>query len=279
MARFSLRRFRGHSALEPTDCVRSDNDLVIPVRPASQVVAPAGPKVDACPMDSHSPDSLTADDRPRLLLIEDDPELGPMMASVLEEVYVVTLLADGHAGLAAANTGRFDVLIVDRRLPGMDGSTVAQTLRRDGISTPILLLTALGTTQDKVTGLDAGANDYLVKPFEFDELFARLRAIRRPGAAGETPHQIGAWDFFPHSRIIESPYSGQIVLTLKESELLELLSKHPLKTFSREEILASVFNAEDTTGTVDTYIHYLRKKTEPEIVITVRGRGYRLGQL
>ncbi|WP_432790512.1 response regulator transcription factor [Brevibacterium sp. K11IcPPYGO002] len=230
-------------------------------------------------MDSHSPDSLTADDRPRLLLIEDDPELGPMMASVLEEVYVVTLLADGHAGLAAANTGRFDVLIVDRRLPGMDGSTVAQTLRRDGISTPILLLTALGTTQDKVTGLDAGANDYLVKPFEFDELFARLRAIRRPGAAGETTHQIGAWDFFPHSRIIESPYSGQIVLTLKESELLELLSKHPLKTFSREEILASVFNAEDTTGTVDTYIHYLRKKTEPEIVITVRGRGYRLGQL
>lgn len=202
-----------------------------------------------------------------------------MMADVLEEVYDVELLADGRAGLSAANTGRFAVLVVDRRLPGMDGITIAETLRRDGIATPILLLTALGSTQDKVAGLDAGANDYLVKPFEFDELFARLRAIRRSGAAGESTHQIGNWEFFPHSRMIVSPYSGQITLTQKESQLLELLTTHPLKTFTREEILTAVFSAEDTTGTVDTYVHYLRKKTEPEIIITVRGRGYRLGQL
>jgi len=119
------------------------------------------------------------DPRPRLLLIEDDQQLGPLMREVLDEVYAVTLIDDGAIGVTVALEGTFEVMIVDRRLPGLDGLGVIETLRRKRVTTPMLILTALGTIQDRVRGLDAGANDYLVKPFEFDELFARLRSIRR----------------------------------------------------------------------------------------------------
>lgn len=220
-----------------------------------------------------------AENRPRLLLVEDDPQLGPIMAGVLKEVYDVTLIADGGEALDAATAGRFDVMIVDRRLPTMDGISLVETLRRSGIVIPTLILTALGTVQDKVRGLDAGANDYLVKPFEFEELFARLRAIRRV-SNGEGPFvRIGSWEFYPDSRAVYSPYDGRAILTERENELLRLLALSPQRTFSREEILRSVFSSRDTLGTVDTYVHYLRRKTDADIVTTVRGRGYRLGML
>jgi two-component system, OmpR family, response regulator QseB len=217
------------------------------------------------------------DTRPRLLLAEDDPQLGPLMVRVLDEVYDVVLHADGGEALEAAERGPFDVLVVDRRLPTLDGVSIVETLRRHGVSTPTLILTALGTVQDKVRGLDAGANDYLVKPFEFEELFARLRAIRRVGD-GEGPFvRIGEWEFYPDSRAVYSPYDGRIILTERETEMLRLLAVHPQKTFSREEILGTVFDSTDTLGTIDTYVHYLRRKIDPDIVTTVRGRGYRLG--
>lgn len=220
-----------------------------------------------------------ASSRPRLLLVEDDPQLGPLIARVLDEVYDVSLFVDGAEGLAAAQEERFDAMIIDRRLPTVDGISIVQTLRQSNITTPMLILTALGSVQDKVRGLDAGANDYLVKPFEFDELFARLRAIRRV-SNGEGPFvRIGGWEFYPDSRAIYSPYDGRTILTDRESELLKLLASHPDTTFSREDILAAVFSATDTPGSVDTYIHYLRRKTDVDIVTTVRGRGYRLGQL
>jgi two-component system response regulator QseB len=118
-----------------------------------------------------------------------------------------------------------------------------------------------------------------VKPFEFDELFARLRAIRRV-RDGEGPFvRIGAWEFYPDSRAVYSPYDGRTILTERESDLLKLLAVNPQRTFSREEILNAVFDAHDTPGTVDTYVHYLRRKTDTDIVTTVRGRGYRLGIL
>lgn len=220
-----------------------------------------------------------ADSRPRLMLAEDDPQLGPLMVRVLEEVYDVTLHADGARALTAAQAGLFDVLIVDRSLPSIDGVSIVETLRRGGVTTPTLILTALGTVQDKVRGLDAGANDYLVKPFEFDELFARLRAIRRV-SEGEGPFvRIGQWEFYPDSRAVYSPYNGRTILTERESDLLRLFAVHPQKTFTRSEILHAVFDATDTPGTVDTYVHYLRRKTDPDIITTVRGRGYRLGLL
>ena len=219
------------------------------------------------------------DARPRLLLIEDDPNLGPVMKDVLQEVYEVTLSADGSAGLALARSSEFDVLVVDRRLPGTDGISIVESLRADGSATPMLVLTALGTVHDKVRGLDAGANDYLVKPFEFEELFARLRAIRRV-YSGEGPYiRIGSWEFYPESRAIYSPYDGRTILTERENSLLRLLAANPLRTYSREQILREVFDATDLPGTVDTYVHYVRRKTDADMITTVRGQGYRLGQL
>ncbi|MBU4464264.1 MAG: response regulator transcription factor, partial [Actinobacteria bacterium] len=191
--------------------------------------------------------------RPRLLLAEDDPALGPLMVTVLDEVYDVTLLVDGADALDAALTGSFDALVIDRRLPTLDGVSIVERLRRSGVQTPTLILTALGTLQDKVRGLDAGANDYLVKPFEFDELFARLRAIRRV-SDGEGPFvRIGTWEFYPDSRAIYSPYDGRTILTERENDLLTLFAISPQKTFSRDDILRAVFDIHDTPGTVDTY--------------------------
>ena len=217
--------------------------------------------------------------RARLLLIEDDPKLGPMIADVLTESYDVTLVADGVEGLAVGLSSVFEVMVIDRRLPGLDGLAVVEALRRKLVTTPILVLTALGTTRDKVDGLDSGANDYLVKPFEFDELFARLRAIIRVFTGEGRPVQVGGWEYYPDSRTIYSPYDGRILLTLKENELLKLLAEAPNRTFSRKQILDAVFSVADTAGTVDTYVHYLRRKTDNDIVLTVRGQGYRLGQL
>ena len=216
-------------------------------------------------------------DRPRLLLAEDDPQLGPLMATVLDEVYDVQLVRRGDDALEAARGRSFDALVIDRRLPGMEGAAVIEMLRRDGVGTPALILTALGTVHDKVQGLDAGADDYLVKPFEFDELFARLRAIRRVRDGEGALVHIGSWEFYPDSRAIYSPYDGRLILTDRESALLRLLATHPHKTFSRAEILRQVFDADDTPGTVDTYVHYLRRKIDGDVVTTVRGLGYRLG--
>ena len=218
-----------------------------------------------------------SDSRPRLLLIEDDQQLGPLMRQILDEVYEVALVNDGALGVETALKDSFEVIIVDRRLPGLDGLGVIETLRRKRITTPMLVLTALGTIQDKVRGLDAGANDYLVKPFEFDELFARLRAIRRV-YTGEGPFvRIGLWEFYPESRAVYSPYDGRTILTERENALLRLFAENPYRTYSREQILNEVFGASDQPGTVDTYVHYVRRKTDVDLITTVRGQGYRLG--
>ncbi|WP_375389795.1 response regulator transcription factor [uncultured Amnibacterium sp.] len=215
---------------------------------------------------------------PPLLLVEDDPQLGPLMVEVLGEDYAVTLIRDGDEGLEAARRGDFDAIVLDRRLPGTDGVGVVRELRSTGVTTPVLMLTALGTVGDRVDGLDAGADDYLVKPFDFAELAARLRSIRRVHGRSETVVYIGDWEFRPASRLINSPYAGRRVLTETETQLLLLLTRHADETLSRERILREVFRAGDSVGTVDTYIHYVRRKTEHDLITTVRGRGYRLGQ-
>jgi DNA-binding response OmpR family regulator len=217
--------------------------------------------------------------RLRVLLVEDDPRLGPLIRQVLSETYDVTLVADGESALREGLDGRYDALVVDRRLPGIDGVTLVSRLRDGRVVAPIIMLTARGAVGDRVEGLDAGANDYLVKPFEFDELLARLRALTRTftGEGRELP--VGAWRFYPESRSIYSPYEGRIQLTARESDLLRLLAESPLRTFSRAHILEAVFEADEQPGTVDTYVHYLRRKTDPDLITTVRGEGYRLGQL
>lgn len=218
-------------------------------------------------------------ERQRVLLVEDDPRLGPLIEQVLAETYEVTLIADGDAGLRAGLDGTFDAIVVDRRLPGTDGATIVETLRARRVVTPILMLTALGGLADRVSGLDAGANDYLVKPFEFDELLARLRAMTRT-FTGEGPAiSVGDWQFYPESRCIYSPYDGRIQLTVRETALLRLLAENPLRTFSRRQILSEVFENDEQPGTVDTYVHYVRRKTDKDLISTVRGEGYRLGAL
>jgi DNA-binding response OmpR family regulator len=217
--------------------------------------------------------------KPRLLLIEDDPELGPLISGVLAESYDVVLEPDGQTGLERGIRDDFDVFVIDRRLPNLDGLSLVQALRAQRVTTPILLLTALGTIADKVDGLDAGANDYLVKPFDFDELLARLRALTRDFTAEGPAVEIGEWTFYPDDHSIHSPHIGRILLTPRESDLLRLFATQPDRTFSRTQVLSAVFQAGEQPGTVDTYVHYLRRKTDKDVVLTVRGRGYRLGQL
>jgi two-component system response regulator QseB len=220
---------------------------------------------------------MDATGKPGLLLVEDDPQLGPLIEQVLSETYRVERVADGAEGERVAESREFDVMVIDRRLPSMDGVDLIRSLRSKRVTTPILMLTALGTIVDKVEGLDAGANDYLVKPFEFDELFARLRALRRVFTGEGTAVPVGAWDFYPESNTIYSPYRGRILLTDRESALLRLLADNPGRTFSRGQILRVVFTRDETPGTVDTYVHYLRNKTDKDVITTVRGQGYRLG--
>ncbi|MCL1870607.1 MAG: response regulator transcription factor [Promicromonosporaceae bacterium] len=216
---------------------------------------------------------------PRLLLVEDDPRLGPTIAEYLSDTYDVTHRTDGVSGLDSATQTLFDVMVIDRRLPGLDGVDVVRALRRARIATPILLLTALGSVADKVGGLDAGANDYLTKPFEFDELLARLRALRRTFGAEPGSVAIGTWEYYPETRFLYSPYDAPVVLTPKENDLLRLLATDPRRTFPRDEIATTVFGPDGQRGAVDAYVHYVRRKTEPGIIVTVRGQGYRLGSL
>ena len=215
--------------------------------------------------------------KPRLLLIEDDPRLGPIMRDVLDRDWEVTLVADIAAAREQAASAVFAVGIVDRRLPDGDGTDFVAWLRARGNATPLLVLTALGEVRDRVEGLDAGANDYLVKPFDFEELGARLRALTRDYTRGTEGQAIGGWTFFPHNDAIESPYAGRILLTERESALLQVLIAQPEVAFTRKQLLSAVFDRGEQPGTVDTYVHYLRRKTEHDLIETVRGVGYRLG--
>jgi two-component system response regulator QseB len=213
-----------------------------------------------------------------LLFIEDDPAIAEMVIEVLRESYDVDHAPTGEKGLELALRKHYDLMVIDRRLPGMDGVAVIDAVRRARITTPVLMLTALGSVEDRVSGLDGGANDYLVKPFDFDELLARLRALRRGFTAEGKRRYIGNWLFTPDTNTLYSPYDERISLTATESALLSLLSESPEHVFSRDEILSAVFSADDTPGTVDTYVHYIRRKADYDLIETVRARGYRLGE-
>jgi two-component system response regulator QseB len=215
---------------------------------------------------------------PALLIVEDDARLGPLMAEILGDSYDVTLVQDGLAGLDAVLSNGFEAVVLDRRLPEMDGLELLRRVRAAGRRVPILLLSAYGTLQDRVEGLDSGANDYLVKPFETEELLARLRALRRASAIEETVLDIGGWRFYPDGRALTSPGQDRIALTEKESDILRLLAESPDRTFAPERILHSVFPEGEKLGVVRTYVHYIRHKTVPELIATVRGVGYQVGR-
>lgn len=216
-------------------------------------------------------------ERASLLYIEDDPAIAAMTVEVLSDSYVVDHAPDGESGLRRALARRYDVMVVDRRLPGMDGVAFVRAVRNARITTPVLVLTALGTVDDRVSGLDGGANDYLIKPFDYDELLARLRALRRGFRAEGRRRTLGDWVFAPDSQALYDPTGFRIPLTPTESALLELLTASPEHVFTRAEILDAVFHEGDTPSSVDTYVHYVRRKSSPDIIETVRSRGYRAG--
>jgi two-component system response regulator QseB len=219
--------------------------------------------------------STPKDPLPRLLYVEDEDQTAAIVTEMLSDEYLVDHARTGEAGLELALGRRYDVMVVDRRLPGLEGAELLSAVRTAHITTPAIMLTALGTVEDRVSGLDAGADDYLLKPFDFDELRARLRALRRGRGPGSR-REIGDWLFSSESLALYAPDGGRIPLTQAEGDLLELLTSSPEHVFSREEIVASAFPG-GSAGSVDALVHYVRRKSTPEIIDTVRARGYRSG--
>jgi DNA-binding response OmpR family regulator len=216
-------------------------------------------------------------ERRRLLLVEDDRTLGPMLSEILAEVYDVELVGDGQQALHAALTRSFDVMVVDRGLPGIEGIDLIARLRRSGVTTPVLVLTARGTVADRIDGLDAGAEDYLVKPFDIDELLARLRALLRRNVDSAVTLDLGRRRLELRSRTVVGDERTAVELSATECRLLEVLARRPRQVFTRPELLELVFDSGDGPGSVDTYVYYLRRKLGKEAVHTVHGLGYRWG--
>ncbi|MEU9739698.1 response regulator transcription factor [Micromonospora chersina] len=215
--------------------------------------------------------------RPRLLLVEDDRALTGLLADLLtEEGYEVDVAGDGHSGLHHALTRDYQLMVVDRGLPALDGLALVARLRARGVTCPVLLLTARGSVDDRVEGLDAGAEDYLVKPFDVAELLARLRALRRrhPETPGWLPLGRRRLDV-DNRRVLDG--AGEIPLSAREFAVLHALAGRPTKVFTRAELLSTAFDNADAPGTVDACVHHLRRKLGRDAVRTVHGLGYRLG--
>jgi two-component system response regulator MprA len=214
-----------------------------------------------------------------VLVVDDDGPISRMLERTLAaEGYGVSSAGDGGAALAAIERAAPDLLVLDVGLPGLDGLAVCRRLRRKGLGLPILLLTARDAVPDRVAGLDAGADDYLVKPFASEELLARVRALLRRGVG---PEEVLAFDdlvFDVRARIARRG-SAEVQLSAREAELLELLLRNPRRVVSRRFALERVWGSSGAASdnVVDRYISYLRRKLgEPQLIRTVRGAGFML---
>lgn len=220
----------------------------------------------------------------RVLVIEDEHKIANALRRALQqEKYAVDVSYDGDDGYAMASTEPYDVMIIDRMIPGKyDGLAIVKELRKAAIHTPVLFLTALGTVRDKTDGLDAGADDYLVKPFALEELLARVRAlIRRPQQQESTVLSLA--DLSLDTTTFEVKRDGTAIsLTQKEYALLEYLLRNPGRPLSKEMIISHVwdYDADILPNTVEVYIKYLRnkidKKPHKPLIHTVRGFGYKV---
>lgn len=223
----------------------------------------------------------------KILLVEDEPKVSAFIRRGLEEEgYEVIVAYDGPFGLRLALNQEFDLLILDVILPGQSGLEVLRALRAHGQQLPVLLLTALGTTEDKVLGFDGGADDYLVKPFDFVELLARVRALTRRGRAGEAKgNQLHLADLAVDTAAKTVARAGRpIKLTAREFNLLELLLRHQGRVLSRSEIAEHTWEGSFDMGSnvIDVYVNYLRNKVDKgfdnKLIHTVVGMGYVLRQ-
>lgn len=221
----------------------------------------------------------------KILIVEDEYKIANALKRGLEqEGYAVDVVYDGDDGLGAARTGEYDVIVLDRMLPGsVEGLEICKTLRDEDIHTPILLLTAKDQVRDRVAGLNAGADDYLVKPFAFEELLARIRVLfRRPTGNSGPVLKVDDLSLNPATyEVLRSKKS--IRLSKREFALLEYLMRNAGRTLSKDNIIAHVwdFDADILPNTVEVYMGYLRRKIDEPfkkpLLQTLRGFGYRLG--
>lgn len=220
----------------------------------------------------------------KILIIEDDTELAEAMRFRLEkEDFTVDICHDGEEGLYYMQENMYDVVIMDRMLPSMNGTDVLKTARKAHISTPVIFLTALGELNDKVTGLECGADDYMVKPFAFEELLARIRCImRRPGKWDDSALlKLGDISFDPAANRL-SKASKECTLSRREGALLEVFLRNPGQTLPHAMLLSRVWglDADVEDGNLDNYIHFLRRRLKAVnstlSLKTVRGVGYQL---
>lgn len=219
----------------------------------------------------------------RILVVEDDPRLGASIKKGLEAShYAVDWTMEGDDGLAMGLSVPYDLVMLDVLLPGKNGFTICRELRNQRRTMPIMMLTAMGEVDHRVTGLDSGADDYLTKPFAFRELEARVRALLRRDGQTKTP-QLHFLDITLDTLTHEATRNDRhIELSSKEYALLEFLLRHPRQVLSRTMIAEHVwdYDAENLSNVIDVYIRYLRRKLcehgEPDVIHTIRGSGYQL---
>ena len=223
----------------------------------------------------------------KILVVEDEPKVAGALKEGLEtEGYEIALAQTGEEGFFQASSNAFDLIILDIMLPGRDGVEILQTLRRQGMKSPVLLLTAKDAIEDRVLGLDAGADDYLVKPFAFPELGARIRALlRRNKTESESVLKIGDLEIDPVRRVV-TRQEHRIDLTVREFELLEYLARNRSRVVSREMLARDVWKetarATPLDNVIDVHIARLRKKLDDpfdtKLLHTVRGVGFTLNE-
>jgi len=212
----------------------------------------------------------------RLLLVEDDTKLVRALTVGLErEGYAVDAAESGDEALTLAAANGYEAVVLDIMLPGIDGFTVCRRLRGEGRWMPVLMLTARTNVDDRIRGLDAGADDYLVKPFDFGELLARLRALLRRGPVEQRAIvAIGDLRIDAATRVVTGS-AGEIELTAREFDVLDFLARRPGRVVSRANLLNEIWSDyEGSPNIVDVYVGYLRKKLGRDVIRTIRGQGF-----
>lgn len=223
----------------------------------------------------------------KILIVEDEVKLARAIKTGLEQDgHAVDLTTDYDSGLAYATTEMYDAIILDRMLPGgQDGLDICRQIRSQGLNTPVIMLTALGQSEDIIGGLDTGADDYLTKPFQFEELLARLRAVkRRPEKMLQPVIKAAGIEIDTNTKSVkkQSPQPATVKLSKKEFAVLEYLALHSDRISSKEQILSHVWDFESDVlpNTVEVFIKSIRKKIDdpahPSVIETIRGFGYRL---
>jgi two-component system, OmpR family, copper resistance phosphate regulon response regulator CusR len=219
----------------------------------------------------------------RILIVEDEPAIARAVSDALvRDGYAVDAVGDGQDALTWVGSYDYDLVVVDLVLPGLDGISLVRELRRTGLRVPVLILTSLDAVSDRVRGLDAGADDYLAKPFAMDELLARIRALRRRQAGEPDPViRVGDLELDPARRRV-TVAGREVRLTTREFALLEVLARHPGQVFAQDRLIEAVWNADFSaeSNVVEVHVRSIRRKLDAgraeSVIETLRGAGYRV---